>query len=69
MPDITMCKDDECPSRKDCYRFMAEPNPRRQSYFAESPRPKTFAQIKRTEGCEMFRRITDRKVKPIVWEN
>ena len=23
MPDISMCRDDECPSRKSCYRFMA----------------------------------------------
>ena len=32
MPDITMCLNDGCPLRNDCYRFMAEPNEYRQSY-------------------------------------
>ena len=32
MPDITMCNNDTCPLRKDCYRHEAEPNPYRQSY-------------------------------------
>ena len=34
MPDITMCDRQECPSCDKCYRFVAEPNPYRQSYFA-----------------------------------
>ena len=25
MPDISMCLNVECPSRFDCYRYMAEP--------------------------------------------
>jgi len=37
MPDITMCKDDTCPLRWKCYRYMAIPSGR-QSYFTESPR-------------------------------
>ena len=68
MPDITMCKDDMCPSRKNCYRFMAEPNPYRQSYFAVSPLPQQTCTT-RNEGCEYFSRITDKKVKPTTWEN
>jgi len=39
MPDITMCKDSECPKAQKCYRFKATPTPYWQSYFAESPRP------------------------------
>ena len=37
MPDITMCKDSECPKSETCYRFTAKPW-ERQSYFATSPR-------------------------------
>lgn len=32
MPDISMCKDNSCPSRKRCYRWMAVPAPI-QSYM------------------------------------
>jgi len=38
MPDITMCKDNSCPMKDNCYRHTAKPNPRRQSYFIHSPR-------------------------------
>lgn len=38
MPDITMCKDNNCLYKEGCYRYMAEPNKFRQSYFSESPR-------------------------------
>ena len=32
MPDISMCNNRTCPSRHLCYRYMAIPNPYRQSY-------------------------------------
>lgn len=32
MPDITMCKNESCPVRKTCYRYMAKPTPEQQSY-------------------------------------
>ena len=38
MPDITMCKDEECPSKEQCYRYRATPTPEHQSYFTKSPR-------------------------------
>lgn len=38
MPDIAMCKDEECPLNKTCYRYQADPDEDRQSYFAHSPR-------------------------------
>ncbi len=38
MPDITMCKDNDCPIREKCYRYTAPPSKYRQSYFMESPR-------------------------------
>ena len=37
MPDITMCRDSECPKQTSCYRALAKPS-FRQSYFADSPR-------------------------------
>lgn len=47
MPDISMCMNQECPSHLQCYRFMAVPNPWRQSYM----------EFKHQEGkdrCESF---------------
>ena len=33
MADISMCQNTECPSRLECYRFTAKPNPWRQAYM------------------------------------
>ena len=32
MPDISMCDNNACPVRNDCYRFRAIPNEYRQTY-------------------------------------
>ena len=37
MADITMCGGAECPLRFTCYRFKAEPNEYRQSFFKTPP--------------------------------
>jgi hypothetical protein len=37
MPDITMCKGENCTIKNECYRFTATPDKYRQAYFAESP--------------------------------
>ena len=37
MPDISMCNGESCPKKETCYRFKAEPNPYRQSYFSDNP--------------------------------
>jgi len=45
MPDISMCPGSKsdglvhtvCSRRETCYRFTAEPNPWRQSYFTSAP--------------------------------
>jgi hypothetical protein len=39
MPDISMCKDHECPSRLKCYRYMAEPSEQWQPYAKFERRP------------------------------
>jgi hypothetical protein len=36
MPDIAMCKGDNCPMKEDCYRYTAKPNSY-QSYFTSIP--------------------------------
>ena len=37
MPDITMCQNDACTLRHECYRFTAKPNPFYQSYGVFEP--------------------------------
>lgn len=32
MPDLTLCQNNSCPMKKNCYRYMAEPDPYMQSY-------------------------------------
>ena len=32
MPDISMCSNAKCDKKNKCYRYMAIPNPFRQSY-------------------------------------
>jgi hypothetical protein len=32
MADISMCKNDECTLKEECYRYTATPNPYMQSY-------------------------------------
>ena len=39
MPDISMCANETCPKRNECYRFTATPNPYRQSYADFKPKP------------------------------
>jgi hypothetical protein len=37
MPDITMCKGEECPLKEQCLRYRATPSYFRQSYFLSPP--------------------------------
>ena len=50
MPDISMCLNETCPDRRLCYRFMAVPDPNRQSYGDFAPEPEAMR-------CESFRHI------------
>ena len=47
MPDITMCKGDNCPKKENCYRYTAPVNEYRQSYFFDTP-------IKEDGTCEHY---------------
>lgn len=37
MPDIAMCKGDNCPRKTQCYRYTAPPSEFRQSWFMTAP--------------------------------
>lgn len=43
MPDICMCRDEDCPQKGKCYRYMAKPS-ELQSYVV-----KTFREYPRTD--------------------
>ena len=49
MPDITMCKGDQCPLKETCYRYKAKPS-MYQSYFVDIP-------LKEDGTCEYFMEI------------
>ena len=59
MPDITMCKDIDCPIKDKCYRFTATPSEFRQSYFIDSP-------INKNGECEYFVNIKKDKLEEEV---
>lgn len=47
MADITLCSNDNCPRRKECYRAQCTPNPQYQSYSL-------FIYDGKTGKCEDF---------------
>jgi len=55
MPDITMCRGEDCPIQKECYRHEATPSEYRQSYFVISPYDKE------TKSCDHYNQM---KKKP-----
>lgn len=59
---MTMCQGTDCPLRNDCYRYTAEPNPYRQSYFAETPLEKiSFIGGPEQDWCDYFIKNEDEK--------
>ncbi len=50
MPDISMCRNLKCPSRKKCYRYRAIPNDGRQFYGSHVSKDKDLK-------CGFFLRI------------
>ncbi len=58
MPDITMCSNDECPKKEDCYRATAKPNPLWQAWATF-----TFAISKEDFFCSNFIPLTTPKEK------
>jgi len=46
MPDITLCRNKDCPLKDICYRYRAVPDPVWQSYFDPQP--------PESENCEHF---------------
>jgi hypothetical protein len=37
MPDITMCRGNDCPLKHDCHRYKAKPDKMWQAYFTNIP--------------------------------
>jgi len=54
MADVTMCNDTLCPRAMECYRFIADVHPIRQSFFVNSP-------LKEDKTCDEF--ILDKRHK------
>lgn len=56
MPDIAMCKGDNCPLKRTCYRFTAKPSEYLQSYFLNVPYDEKEGtcnyQIPNKNGCK-----------------
>lgn len=62
MPDISMCLNNECSKRRDCYRYRAVPGEIRQVYAKFKP-------YNSAGDCEYFWRIKpDQKVVPFTEE-
>ena len=57
MSDIAKCKGKSCPIKKKCYRYVAEADEYRQSYFTTSPYDKekkecqSFWEVVKCKGC------------------
>lgn len=39
MPDVSLCRDHECPSKVHCYRYRAKPSKCMQSYIEPKRKP------------------------------
>lgn len=56
MPEISMCRNEECPLKFECYRYMARPNSHYQSY-AIFPVGKEKNTKRAKPYCEFFYEI------------
>jgi hypothetical protein len=58
MPDISMCADDDCPSRLKCYRYVALPSDIRQDYadFERQPNQQRCNYYIKANCCETSKR-------------
>lgn len=62
-PDMTMCKGTKCPMKKNCLRYLADPNPTWQAYFTETP------YMSALRDCDYFADArTDKKDEPTETE-
>ncbi len=62
MPDISMCKNNKCPSFLKCYRAQTKPNPMRQAYASFDPQGedqcKSFWDIPPSIKCPACKRVS-----------
>lgn len=57
MPDISLCRNEQCPKKKYCYRFNATPEPMYQSYADFKPDDKG--------NCDGFQKMESQKPKAL----
>ncbi len=68
MPDISLCTNQECPLKRDCFRFNAIPNPLYQSimkytFYVENGKTKCDDMIKMTKADkDQIKRHNDKTV-------
>jgi len=60
MPDITMCRNNKCSMKKECYRFIAEPDII-QSYSFFTPQSSILHKILNRQYCDSFIPLTEKK--------
>ena len=59
MPDISMCNGKGCEFKDSCYRYTAEPNEWRQTYFSEAP----YKVINGEQRCKYYWEDKSKKEK------
>jgi hypothetical protein len=60
MPDIAMCRGDDCPRKRECYRHRAVPTMRRQSIM---PPP-----VRADGSCDSFLELRKGDVLTEIWQ-
>jgi hypothetical protein len=63
MPDIAMCKDEDCPQKYDCYRYTAKPD-FLQCYFEGKVRKDDLECDVFWANYESIKRLTAKKEAP-----
>mgnify|MGYP003403482642 len=63
MPDITMCKNDNCPLGVSCYRYNANPSKILQSYAMFEPQ---INDVLDDVECKMYLEMPNNKKSDIV---
>ncbi len=57
MADISMCDGEDCSKKSTCYRYLAKPNPYRQSYISPDPRGETCEAYWKVESNSQLKRM------------
>lgn len=64
MPDISLCRNNECPSRDTCYRYRAKPSEFMQAYGDFKPKGEKCEAFTSIEGWDERRLIPVGTLRP-----